>query len=152
MIEFTAKELDRLIHMLPETDPRTDAYHALMRSIGELAYNTETIETILGEIDMTNRGIVKVEFAPAGKVKETDVEKPADNVVDINTVKSADPTPAEEKPAPEIDLITVRKAMKAAKQRGVDIVRAVQELGGKNLTDLSPDQWPALMKKLEEDV
>ena len=146
MIEFTAKELDRLIHMLPETDPRTDAYHALMRSIGELAYNTETIETILGEIDMTNRGIVKVEFAPAGKIEE----EPADNVVDINTVRSAAPAPAE--PAPEIDLITVRKAMKAAKQRGVDIVAAVQELGGKNLTDLSPDQWPALMKKLEENA
>lgn len=145
MIEFTAKELDRLIHMLPETDPRTDAYHALMRSIGELAFNIETIEAVLGEIDMVNRGIVKVEFAPLGKTEE----EPADNVVDISTAK---PTPAEEKPAPEIDLITVRKAMKAAKQRGVDIVRAVQELGGKNLTDLSPEQWPALMKRLEEDA
>ena len=146
MTEFTAKELNRLIQMLPETDPSTSAYHNLLYSLEHLACNVEAIDMILGEIDMVNRGIVRVEFAPFGK------NEPADNVVDINTVKSADPAPAEEKPAPEIDLITVRKAMKAAKQRGVDIVRVVQELGGKNLTDLSPDQWPALMKKLEENA
>ena len=145
MTEFTAKELNRLIQMLPETDPSTSAYHNLLYSLEHLACNVEAIDMILGEIDMAERGIVRVEFAPFGKNER------ADNVVDINAVKSADPAPASE-PAPEIDLITVRKAMKAAKQRGVDIVGAVQELGGKNLTDLSPDQWPALMKKLEENA
>lgn len=149
MTEFTAKELNRMIQMLPETDPSTSAYHNLLYSLERLACNVEAIDMILGEIDMAERGIVKVEFAPFGK-NETQDPEPADNVVGINAVKSADPAPAE--PAPELDLITVRKAMKAAKQRGVDIVAAVQELGGKNLTDLSPDQWPALMKRLEEDA
>lgn len=150
MNEFTAKELRRVIGLLPDTDPRTPAYHDLLRSMEMLALSAEAIEAIMLEVDMVEQGIVKVEFAPFGKNddgRETQDPTPEpDNVVPFQPVEEK---PVEEKPAEELDLVTVRKAMKEAKHRGVDIVAAVQELGGRNLTDLSPDQWPALMKKLE---
>lgn len=165
MSKHVASELERLLSIQPTLDPSTDRYTILCRNLELLACQADMYDLIEQYIEQARapEGMVTnvvVHPALAEKLEnyanehpmdgppfpETE-EEPSSKVVEFPAVAQA----AEES-KPEIDLITVRRAMKEAKKRGVDIAAAVQELGGRNLTDLSPDQWPALMKKLEENA
>jgi len=161
MTEFTANELTRIINKIPETDPTTPEYHALLHSLECFANISESLESLMGDIyayydePPEDGKIVKVEFRPSPELMQqvADMTQAEDEPSDEPFLTSG-PTGA---PAPEtevadvVDLVTVRAALRDAKKRGVDIKELIQSFGATNLTDLPAEKYGELMKKLEDD-
>jgi len=163
MTTFTANELTRIINKIPETDPTTSAYHALLHSLECFANISESLESLMGDIyayydEPSEDGkIIKVEFRPSPELMQqvADMTQAEDEPSDEPEESFLTPGPTGA-PAPEtevadvVDLVTVRAALRDAKKRGVDIKELIQSFGATNLTDLPAEKYGELMKKLEE--
>lgn len=144
MTEFTANEMRRLIEMLPKTDPTGDDYYRLLRNLEMFACHSEMIEMILEETEEESN-IIRVEFRPP----EPEVKEP-DSLDPSPTTEPAPSAPADEESGADIDLVAVRYALREAKKKGADITAVLSEFGADKITDVKPEQYAALMKRLEE--
>ena len=142
MTPFTASELQRLISTLPITDPTTEKYSILLHNFERLSCAVETIDMINDEIERyEGSNIVNVDFCPEGRAVEP-VEQ---------AVESVEPSePVAQESGADIDLPTVRAALRVAKNNGVDIREFLREFGATNTADLAPEKYAEVMRKLEE--
>lgn len=140
MTLFTAGELQRIIQQLPFTDPATEKYTILLHNLERLACDVETIDTVMEELARYEEEskIIKVDFRPEGCVE------PSEPVEPVKPVQSVQESGA------DIDLPTVRAALREAKKNGADIREILREFGATNTADLAPEKYAAVMKKLEE--
>ena len=151
MIQYVAKELNRIMSLIPETDPSTADYHILLQSLECFAGIAELIEQIVeqtGEEPTYEGKIIKVEFNPEALKQQAEEFPPQDESPFPEPEETEEPEPATTEPPP--DIVTVRKAMREAKKRGVDITAVVHSFGATNLTDLPEDKWIELLHELEK--
>ena len=60
------------------------------------------------------------------------------------------PAPKEEKTVVKLNTGEVRGALAAAHRRGVNVAELIQSFGAATFNDLKPEQYPAVLAKLEE--
>lgn len=148
MTEFTKNEFVRLIDLLPQTDPRSNDYLALLRSI-------ECFDSMANSIDEMD-GLRSLDLSAERtepRVVELATAKPIP-VIDKYEEEHRDPPPApieEEKKEEEqtYDASTVRKALVDARSRGVDVKEILSGFGVANFGALPAAKYGALMDALE---
>ena len=147
MTEFTANEMRRLIEMLPKTDPTNDDYYRILRNLEMFACHSEMIEMILKEAGKLEEesNIISVEFRPP----EPEVKEP-DSLDPLPASESAPSAPVGGESGADIDLVAVRYALREAKKKGADIPAVLSEFGADNIKGIKPEQYAALVKRLEE--
>ena len=165
MTEFVKQEFLRLIDLLPQTDPRTNEYLTLLHSIecfDSIANSVDEIDGLRkvdlsqGEYPAEQPKIVEVvgvapfttpDF-PAETPEEQEGHEVAELVKKVVEAQSAPPKlklPEEEK----IDPSEVRKALVAARARGIDSKEILSGFGVTHFQELPANKYRALLDALE---
>lgn len=165
MTEFVKQEFLRLIDLLPQTDPRTNEYLTLLHSIecfDSLANSVDEMDG-LRRIDLTEGRIAEQTAVEeqAKKIveiaKASDTEEDGGKVVPFTAPDFPEPT-AEEEAAPpklklpeeeKIDPSEVRKALVAARARGIDSKEILSGFGVTHFQELPANKYRALLDALE---
>ena len=176
MTDFLKQEMLRLVDTLPETDPRTQDYHVLLRSIECLDAMGQTINEIVELVEMdTTKGLAEeketaekqaakvVELTSAIKAKaETGdhvvvahvppftaaefPEEPPDDPMDEFVKETAKPAPATE--AKTYNSAEVRKALVDARSSGTDVKALLKKFGAANFSEVPAAKYGELMAEL----
>lgn len=145
MTEFTGAELNRLIQLLPITDPTSEEYSRLLYNVEKLACCVETIDTVLEELMPAPDNIVAITSA-ATPDEEGAAEDTRPGAGEAEEEASAEVV---ELPSVTYTLAQVRAALIVAKKQGVDIKALINGCGAANLSDLPAEKYAELMKRLE---
>jgi hypothetical protein len=157
MTEFTKNEFVRLIDLLPQTDPRSNDYLTLLRSIECFDSIANSIDEMDGlrsldlSAERTEPRVVELAtvkpIGVVGAFKEMPPTVPAEPAVE----EKPEPAPIEEKKEEEqtYDASTVRKALVDARSRGVDVKEILSGFGVANFGALPAAKYGALMDALE---
>ena len=141
MTDFVKDELLRVVHTLPETDPRTPEYHTLLRSIEALDSIGSTINDIIA-LEPCNR-----DCTDCAECEEEDKSK----VVDF---PPAPPEPHEtEEPKDEEPTLTsseVRAKLASARRAGVNVASIIKDMGVDNFTALPAGKYAELLKRIDD--
>lgn len=157
MTEFVKTEFLRLIDLLPQTDPRTNEYLTLLHSI-------ECFDSIANSVDEID-GLRRIDLMEDRLAEQTAVEEQAKKIVEIAkaevdavpfTAPDFPETAAEEETAPpkpveeeKIDPSEVRKALVAARARGIDSKEILSGFGVTHFQELPASKYRALLDALE---
>lgn len=163
MTEFVKQEFLRLIDLLPQTDPRTNEYLTLLHSI-------ECFDSIANSVDEMD-GLRRIDLMEDRIAEQTAVEEQAKKIVEIAKTSDTEegggkvvpftapdfPEPAaEEETAPpkppeeeKIDPSEVRKALVAARARGIDSKEILSGFGVTHFQELPASKYRALLDALE---
>lgn len=161
MTEFVKKEFLRLVDLLPQTDPRTNEYLTLLHSIecfDSIANSVDEIDR-LREVDLSGgeypegQIVQVVGVNPITKQETTPVveETRPIPVIDKYEEEHRDPppAPAEELKEEKIDPSEVRKALVAARARGIDSKEILSGFGVTHFQELPASKYRALLDALE---
>ena len=159
MTEFVKQEFLRLIDLLPQTDPRTNEYLTLLHSIECFDSIANSVDEMDGlrRIDLMEDRIAEQKTI-AEQAKKI-VEIAQDNVVPFTAPDFPEPA-AEEETAAElpklklteeekIDPSEVRKALVAARARGIDSKEILSGFGVTHFQELPASKYRALLDALE---
>lgn len=162
MRQFTKDEFLRLIGHLNSTDPTTPAYLTLLQSIECFDSIANTIDEIdrLRDVDLSQgeyqegQIVHVVGVNPITKQETTPVveETKSVPVTDKYEEEHRDPPPApveEKKEEKTYDASEVRKALVAARARGVDSKEVLAGFGVSHFQELPASKYGALMDALE---
>lgn len=169
MTETVKQEFMRLVDLLPQTDPRTEAYHILLSSIERFDAIGSTINDMVDVIHSEAAfDAVTVEAGWAkdqvGKVVELtakiDPEKVPVHPIPTVPFEAPDfPTPAvnetvtpAEAPAPvqqTYDGPTVRRALLDARARGANVKEILRGFGADGFQGVPADRYADLMAALQ---
>ena len=165
MTEFVKQEFLRLIDLLPQTDPRTNEYLTLLHSI-------ECFDSIANSVDEMD-GLRRIDLMEDRIAEQTAVEEQAKKIVEIAktpvteegggkvvpfTAPDFPEAAAEEETAPpklklpeeeKIDPSEVRKALVAARARGIDSKEILSGFGVTHFQELPANKYRALLDALE---
>lgn len=167
MTEFMRDELNRLVQKIPVTDPCSQEYHVLLRSIEYLDSMGSTIEEILAQVfedQVTDdlaaekldvkegaervKEISAIKAQTEGKVVPfTAPEFPEDPPAEIKSVPESAESPSEA-PAKTYSSSDVRKAVVDARLRGVDTAELFKKYGSETFQGVPEARYPELMKDL----
>lgn len=167
MTEFMRDELNRLVQKIPETDPCSQEYHVLLRSIEYLDSMGSTIEEILAQVFEAevaeDLGAEKLDVKEGAELISAIKSKTEGKVVpftapDFPEAAEAE-TPAEIKSVPEsaespsepaktYSSSDVRKAVVDARLRGVDTAELFKKYGSETFQGVPEARYPDLMKDL----
>ena len=163
MTEAVKQEFMRLVDLLPQTDPRTEAYHILLSSIERFDAIGSTINDMVDVVHSeaaldavtTEAGWVKDQV---GKVVELTARIDPDKVPvhPIPTVPFTAPdfpaeTPEEKKPEPappSLSASDVRKLLVEARGRGVNVKEVLKGFGADSFQALPADRYEDLAEAL----
>ena len=163
MTETVKQEFMRLVDLLPQTDPRTEAYHILLSSIERFDAIGSTINDMADVIHSeaaldavtTEAGWVKDQV---GKVVELtariDPEKVPVHPIPTVPFEATDfpaETPEEKKPEPAPPTLSasdVRKLLVEARGRGVNVKEVLKGFGADSFQALPADKYDALADAL----
>ena len=168
MTEFMRWELNRLVQRIPVTDPCSQEYHVLLRSIEYLDSMGSTIEEILAQVfedQMTDDlaaekldvkegaeliSAIKAQKAEGKVVPFTAPEFPEDPPEAEAEIKSVpesaeSPSGATAKTYSSSD---VRKAVVDARLHGVDTAELFRKYGSETFQGVPEARYPDLMKDL----
>lgn len=168
MTKFLKTEANRLVGLLPETDPRTGDYHMLLRSLEFLDGLSQTIDAIVelaledeGDGDSSAIELQPIPFPGSVSLDPTNpvpvpapVEPPQEPAgsssssfpVNNSSSVSAD-SPKEEKTWAASD---VRAKLVEAKAKGVVVKALLKSFGVENFQELDQTKYSALMAALEQ--
>ena len=179
MTEYLKEELIRLVDLLPQTDPRTQDYHVLLRSIESLDAIGSTVDAVVDlvgceppvyrearAIEITGAKKFREEVAEGlaeekkfseeavAKIVELSAATAAKEEVKGTTVAENATTAPTTEPEPKkeeavINPADVRKALVDAKGRGVDVKQILGSMGAENFRELSADRYGELLDLLE---
>lgn len=161
MTEAVKQEFFRLVDLLKDTDPRTEAYHILLSSIERFDAIGSTVDGIVamrdndahedllrqqGRLTDVTEQLKKMAEAAKPTLPDTNAVAPfevADFPVETEEKK---PEKAEEKTytSPE-----VRKALVDARGKGVNVKEILAGFGAENFQALPASKYGALMEALE---
>lgn len=166
MTEFVKQEFLRLVDLLPQTDPRTNEYLTLLHSI-------ECFDSIANSVDEMD-GLRRIDLMEDRIAEQTAVEEQTKKIVEIAKTPITEedggvvpftapdfPEPAAEeqtaaelpKPKPpeeeKIDPSEVRKALVAARARGIDSKEILSGFGVTHFQELPASKYRALLDALE---
>lgn len=162
MTDTVKQEFMRLVDLLPQTDPRTEAYHILLSSIERFDAIGSTINDMVDVVHSeaaldavtTEAGWVKDQV---GKVVELtakiDPEKVPVHPIPTVPFEATDfPAEAEEKkpePAPPtLSASDVRKLLVEVRGRGINVKAILQGFGVDSFQALPADKYDALAEAL----
>ena len=162
MTETVKQEFMRLVDLLPQTDPRTEAYHILLSSIERFDAIGSTINDMVDVVHSeaaldavtTEAGWVKDQV---GKVVELTARIDPDKVPvhPIPTVPFTAPDfPAEteekkpEPAPPSLSASDVRKLLVEARGRGVNVKEVLKGFGADSFQALPADRYEDLAAAL----
>ena len=140
MTDFVRDELLRVVHTLPDTDPRTAEYHVLLRSVELLDSVGPTIEDII-KMEPCNEDCT--DCAECGDTADES------KVIDF---PPAPPEPHETEPAEEVTLTSaeVRTKLAAARKAGVNVAALIKDMGVDNFTALPAGRYAELLKRIDD--
>ena len=140
MKDFVRDELLRVVHTLPETDPRTSEYHILLRSIEILDSVGSTIDDIIA-LEPCNEDCTDC--------AECD-EKVDDSKVVNFPFTPPEPHEAEAEPEPQMTSSEVRTKLAAARRAGVNVASIIKDMGVDNFTALPAGRYGELLKRIDD--
>lgn len=156
MSELMRQELNRLVQMLPVTDPSKSEYHILLRSIECLEALGQTIEEILAQVfDDQDTGAIELKPIPFPKpdldpTNPVPVPKPIEPPLEPankSVTESADSPAVTEKTYSSAE---IRAALVDARtNRGIDIKQLLAKFGAANYQEVPAAKYGELMKMLE---
>ena len=158
--EHTANELRRMLELQTRLDPSSMEYTQLMRNMEVLAGSLEMYNDIADFFELADKGIQRIEIIPGGKpADEPYVEEPTQFEGDPAPVSSEEPdSPADEQPeetdkpeepAKTYEMSEVRAALVAARRRGVNVTKLLNEYGVDNFGAFPAGKYAELMDRLE---
>lgn len=169
MNDYITQELSRIVNRIPHVDPASSDYHMLLASLEGFYNLAEVLEEILSvvDVDPDEGKVIQVEFrppvvpcseacatcdrcsneeeAPISSSNSTESVTAGENTTE--TVDKAAESPSE-KVEKSYDPAEVRKALYAAKQRGVDLLQFFRSFGATNFSNLPPEKYGEVMDKL----
>jgi hypothetical protein len=163
MTEFVKREFLRLIDLLPQTDPRTNEYLTLLHSIecfDSIANSVDEMDGLrridLMEDRIEERKPFEEQPKKIVKIAKTPIpEEDGGKVVPFTAPDFPEPV-AEEETAPpkppeeeKIDPSEVRKALVAARARGIDSKEILSGFGVTHFQELPASKYRALLDSLE---
>ena len=170
MTEFMRDELNRLVQKIPVTDPCSQEYHVLLRSIEYLDSMGATIEEILAQVFEAavadDLGAEKLDVKEGAElISAIKAQKAEGKVVPFTAPEFPEDPPDAETPA-EIKSVPVsaespsepttktysasdvRKAVVDARLRGVDTAPLFRKYGAEFFQGVPEDRYPDLMRDL----
>lgn len=172
MNDYITQELSRIVNRIPHVDPASSDYHMLLASLEGFYNLAEVLEEILSvvDVDPDEGKIIQVEFrpsvvpcsedcatcdrcsgeeeAPILSSNSTDSVTAGENTTE--TVEEAAESPSE-KVEKRYDPADVRRALLAAKRRGVDLTQVFHSVGASNFSNLPPEKYAEVMAQLGEE-
>lgn len=158
--EHVAGELRRMLSRQKELPVESQEYTLLMQNMEILARTTDMYSDIADFLELADKGIQKIEIIPGGKqADEPYVEEPTQFEGDPAQVSSEEPdSPADEQleetdkkkePAKTYEMSEVRAALVAARRRGVNVTKLLNEYGVDNFGAFPAGKYAELMDRLE---
>lgn len=168
MTEFMRDELNRLVQRIPVTDPCSQEYHVLLRSIEYLDSMGSTIEEILAQVfeDQVTDDLAaeKLDVKEGAELISAIKTRAEGKVVPFTAPEFPEAaeteTPAEIKPVPEsaespseptiktYSASDVRKAVVDARLRGVDTAPLFRKYGAEFFQGVPESRYPDLLRDL----
>lgn len=153
MTYFTKRELIRAAELLQQTDPRSSEYHVLLRSIEFLDSMGQTLDAI-AELDPNEAPKAADTGEDTGAIKVR--EQKADGKVVPFTApeypEAAEDEPPEDPPqtveVKSYSPADVRRALVAARSKGVDIKAVLAKVGADNFQGVPAAKYGEIMKEL----
>ena len=156
MTDFLKSEFERLVGLIPATDPRTADYQMLLRSIECLDALGQTVDAVAAPLEEAAAKVIpftKAEFPEDPAVDPVVEEKDEEKAAEEKAAEDISANEPEPEPAPVVEEKTytsaeVRKALVDARGRGVDVKAVLAKVGADNFTAVPASKYAALMDAL----
>lgn len=157
--DFEKKEMNRLVHLIPETDPRTSQYSQLLVSIEQFLAITGTVNSILNEYYFAEDPYVEKNTEPNKEnsiiefPKKVDPAPVMEEITESDKFDDPNPTDTEEEDDTVYESTTVKNALGKAKKDGLILSLAdwiEENIGVKGFNAIPAAQYGKVMRLLRE--